>query len=30
LIKHVDENHALGFVELTGGTLVALLRTDSE
>ena len=30
LIKHVDENHALGFAELTGGTLVALLRTDSE
>jgi len=30
LIKDVNENHALGFAELTGGILVALLRTDSD
>ncbi|MDP7002583.1 MAG: hypothetical protein QF911_03305 [Candidatus Thalassarchaeaceae archaeon] len=29
LIKKVDDSHSLGFVELTGGTLVALLRKGS-
>ena len=30
VVKRVDKYHSLGFVELTGGTLVALLRTNSE